>query len=627
MTACRSYVRRIVVVISILGACTTAGAADGLDPTFGDQGLALLSLSTDEDFATAVVVQPDGRIVVGGSVTTGISETGVSLYDFFVARLDVDGGLDATFGTDGVAITPISAGRDVLSALALQPDGKIVAVGQVGQSSEIALVRYGTDGTLDATFGTGGISLVPPTTGVLWPRRVALQPDGKILLAVTDPGPLGLEYSLALLRFLPDGSLDSSFDGDGVAVAASPDVRALGGAVAVQPDGKIIVSGSRFSSGGVLHGVAVARFLSDGSLDSTFDGDGITGSWNPSGASSPKNGLVLQPDGKVVVVGAGGPFVWRYLPDGSPDTTFGPGGRASPLWLIDLFDGQTLVDAALQPDGGLVIVGDTAFSRPLDTRGERDLVLLRLKPDGQRDATFGSDGIITTSVLDDDWAGGVAIQADARVLLVGSASGPQPESAAVLGFKVTGCPDIQSTCRTSWDRGFLLAEERGAEHERRRVVVKLLRGPEISQSDLGDPLVLGGTAYRACIYDDSEKLLVAIDVDRAGATCGSANCWKAIGQAPPAGRGYRYRDRHLVSDGVNVLRLKGGRSGFSKIVFKGRSNPMRRAQALPFLMDRLSGHASVTLQVVASDVAGCDTIDLLLTEESLTGGGARIVGR
>ncbi|MGH2704871.1 MAG: hypothetical protein ACRDJ4_07205, partial [Actinomycetota bacterium] len=282
---------------------------------------------------------------------------------FALARYLPDGSLDASFGSGGLVLTDVSGSiseTDSAFALALQPDGKIVSVGLVAE--QFGLVRYLPDGSLDPTFGTGGIvkTSIGPFSAA---RSVALQADGKIMaVGRTDPGDI-TAGDWALARYNPDGSLDSTFAGGGTVVTDFHGKNDSGGGVVIQPDQKIVVAGRSGDDG------ALARYLPDGSLDPSFGGGGkvVVGAFNTAEA-----GIALQPDGKIVAsgndviqgaIGLDDAVIGRFHPDGSLDKSFGRKGIVT----TDLdADQDESSDVAVQSDGKIVMVGrsvvDGAFA-------------------------------------------------------------------------------------------------------------------------------------------------------------------------------------------------------------------------------------------------------------------------
>jgi uncharacterized delta-60 repeat protein len=402
--------KTIVTLALILAAAVPASAqaAPGdLDPSFGSGGLVTTDFGGRSDFGLAVAVQPDGKIVTAGnSSAVGVFSVSVAL-----ARHNQDGSLDTSFGSGGTVLTSFGGNLSAASDLAIQPDGKIVAVGIANGNFGVA--RYNADGTLDSTFGVGGL-VMTDFGGFDQANGVALQPDGKIVVV----GPLG--GALGVARYNPDGSLDATFGSGGKVVtdvgafsegafdvAIAADKIGVGGDTAAypfgdsdflllryNPDGSLDVSfgtggiattdfgasetafgialaGGKIVAAGATKGAgpadfAVARYNADGSLDSNF-GSGGTITTDIFGASEDTgNGVVVQPDGSITVagiVGSGGTSfaVVRYTSSGALDAGFGSGGKATANFGNPI---NNAFDIAAQPDGKVVVAGGTAdFSR------------------------------------------------------------------------------------------------------------------------------------------------------------------------------------------------------------------------------------------------------------------------
>jgi uncharacterized delta-60 repeat protein len=253
--------------IAISAQCVPASTAAGaLDTCFDGDGKVTIDITPKNDYARAVVIQPDGKIVVAG--TAGIDSAGAS--DFAVVRYNRDGSLDTTFDGDGVALTDIGSEVDDIDNVAgavLQADGKIVVFGDgkiFGATWGFSVVRYNTDGSLDTTFSGDGKATFTPLNTFMSAHDVAIQPDGKIVGVGRRMG--GDVNAAIVVRFNTDGSLDTSFDSDGSASVPLSAART----VALQPSGKIVVAGdSGFTEMGV------ARLNTDGSLDTFFGTNGV----------------------------------------------------------------------------------------------------------------------------------------------------------------------------------------------------------------------------------------------------------------------------------------------------------------------------------------------------------------
>lgn len=395
-----------------------AAAAGELDPAFGVDGKVSTDFFGDADAALDVVIQPDGRIVAAGSART----SGANV-DFALARYNRDGSLDGSFGSGGKVTTDFLDIFDQANALALQPDGKIVAAGTTRDEmnrTDFALARYNSDGILDASFGSGGKVVTDFVGGAAAARAIAIQPDGRIVVAGYSL--VGVNGDFALMRYKSDGSLDASF---GVGGKVTTDFFGLSdGATAVRlmPDGRIIAAGSA-STSIPNNDFALARYNSDGSLDPSFGAGGkVTTEFF--GFTDNVSALVVQPDGRVVAAGGadnlnstGFDFALaRYNVDGSLDSSFGDGGKTTTdfLGIVD-----AAADVALQPDGRIVAVGFASNDR---FGLLVDFALSRYDKKGRLDTGFGSGGkVITEFSGDRDGANAVAIQADGQIVVAGTA--------------------------------------------------------------------------------------------------------------------------------------------------------------------------------------------------------------
>lgn len=300
--------------------------SDGsLDTSFGNNGVVTADVSGYSG-AQGVGIQPDGKIVI-----VGYSDTAFDL--FGLVRYNSDGSLDMTFGTNARVQTRIGNTNAIADAVAIQADGKIVAAGWAGpglSSRSFALARYMANGTPDAAFGSGGqvVTTVGGQNDVI--NAVALQPDGKIVVAGSSViFPLN---EFAVVRYETNGTLDSSFNGTGkVTISFTGFNDCFARSIQVQPDGKIVAAG--YTTGSSTN-FALVRFNEDGSLDNSFGSFGKV-STAFSGGMAYGYGLALQTDGKVVVAGqliSGGigyVALARYNIDGMLDNSFGVGGKAT----------------------------------------------------------------------------------------------------------------------------------------------------------------------------------------------------------------------------------------------------------------------------------------------------------
>ncbi len=337
-----------------------------LDTSFGNAGVKMENIGTrDWDFGRSVAVQADGKILVAGSADTGVIG---SDRDFALVRYNSDGSLDTTFSDDGKQTTNIggsSSSNDVGHSVTAQSDGKILVAGLTGASNEIAVVRYQADGSLDTTFSNDGVQTTGITAGGV--------------------SKIGAETC----------------------------------SVIIQSDGKILVAGTQRNYGTGFNNFALARLNTDGSLDATFNEDGKLTTAIGSSSDSYAQSIVLQPDGKILIAGfmVTGSYSYsdfvlaRYNTDGSLDTTFNRYGYANTgIAPYDLGYSVTL-----QKDGKILLAGASRIN------SFNDFSLVRYNQDGSLDTSFSSDGFLTTAIgSSDDFAYDVVVQSDGKILVSGS---------------------------------------------------------------------------------------------------------------------------------------------------------------------------------------------------------------
>lgn len=446
--------RRALVTILLaglaVGSLTTElfGATGGLDPTFGVGGKVITDFGPS-DWAEALASQRDGKLVVAGVVQDiATFESHVAL-----ARYDSAGRLDTTFDGDGKVVSNLGSPVESSRAVAIQPDGRIVVAGSSSsrdRAPDFLVARYTSDGALDTSFGTGGQTLLDFATPIDVALAVALQPDGKIVV-VGGTRPLGSRtaspYDLALARFNPDGSVDTTFGAGGrvVDTVAGSDELAYG--VALQRDGKIVVAGARLDLAAISTTLVLARYNTDGSPDSSFDGDGRSILNDAAG-----DDVRVAPDGRILVAGwgAGKLAVFQYTAAGILDSRFGKNGIAT----ADLgADGASASSIELQRDGEIVVAGST-FTTNAST--SEDFVVARFNPNGSLDAPFGVKGVVRTDLgaRTFDEARGIAVQADGKIAVAGvtapsdGSSGDFRGDFAVVRYVGTVCSVPKLTGKT-----------------------------------------------------------------------------------------------------------------------------------------------------------------------------------
>jgi uncharacterized delta-60 repeat protein len=326
---------------------------------------------------------------------------------------------------------------DYVNALVIQSDGKILATGysKSGTTEDFALARYNTNGSLDTGFDTDG--KLTSDIGSIYSvaRAVAIQSDGKIVTAGYASN--GSNSDFSVVRYNTDGSFDTGFDGDGKALIPIGSSTDTAYSVAIQSDGKIVVAGQTYT--GSSYDFAVARLNSDGSLDTSFDTDGkVTTDFF--GYTDCANGLAIQADGKIVVVGQSNQVynadfaIARYTTSGALDTTFHVDGKQTDSF----FSYEDIAWAvAVQADGKIVVAGQTYNG------SNTDFAMIRYTSTGGYDTTFGTSwGRVTTGVLSsDDRAYAMAIQSDGKIVLGGSAYSASSTDFALVRYNTNGTLD------------------------------------------------------------------------------------------------------------------------------------------------------------------------------------------
>ncbi len=394
-----------------------------LDPSFDQDGWVLTGLSAGDDFGIALAVLRDGKLLVGGEVSSDYD------MDLAVARYNPDGSLDPAFGSAGWTRTDLDGWDDFAAGIAVQLDGRILLAGT--SRNDFALVRYNLDGGLDATFSGDGWVRTDFLGSADEAKAVAVQPDGRIIVAGYAIN-INYDYDFALARYLPDGSLDTSF---GVGGKVTTDLTADQDqikAIAIQPDGKIVAVGP-VKNGSRLHDFAVARYNSNGTLDLSF---GING-WVATdffGGQDFAYAVVLQADGKIVVAGAADIVkdqaafaVARYTAGGNLDITFSEDGR-----LVTDFGtgGDYAYAVCLQPDGKVIAAG-YAFNGL-----NNDFALVRYNPNGSPDTSFSEDGLIVTDLaMGEDKGLAVVLQVDGKIVVAGSGFNDSDADFALVRYK------------------------------------------------------------------------------------------------------------------------------------------------------------------------------------------------
>ena len=420
---CRTIVTAAIMLAWFISSQAAQSAAGDLDPAFGTGGMVTTDLSRSTDIANAVAAQADGKLVVVGQT---YKNNDFSTEDFAVARYNTDGTLDTTFGGRGKVRTDFPGLAAVPSAVVIQPDGKIVVAGGAFPlftfAGNFEVVRYNPNGTLDRSFGSGGIVTTFFPQGS-YAFAVALQADGKIIAAGThfvdfNPGDMS-DTDFALARYNPDGSLDTTFGNGGTVTTDFFGTEDDVFSILIQPDGKIVAVGSA-NDPADFYDFAAVRYLSNGMIDTTFGvGGKVTTDFGRRGMDQALS-AALQTDGKIVAAGFAISIdgirenfaVARYTSSGVLDTTFNNRG----LQQTDF--GSCCQDAwqvLVQSDGKIVTIG-----YPNSEGSDSDFLLARLNSTGSLDTTFGTGGKVRTSFgnLNGGAQAGL-LQADGKIVAAG----------------------------------------------------------------------------------------------------------------------------------------------------------------------------------------------------------------
>lgn len=393
-----------------------------LDMSFGIRGKVITPIGSgdDDDYGRSVLVQRDGKILVAGSSDDGNGYVNTGYKYFALTRYNPDGTLDAAFGNWGKVTSGVGGiGFAGASSMALQGDGKIVVAGESlewGGMYAIALARYSSNGTLDTRFGNQGRVITSINAGDEWARGVAVQSNGKIVVAGSSRSSGNTDY--ALVRYNSNGSLDTSFGNGGKVVTPVGSWADYGESVILQNDGKIVVAGSSTIPGNPdLSFCALVRYHANGSLDAGFGSGGKVITSIGRGKDCGQ-GAACQSDGKILVAGdfyngSDNDFALvRYNANGTLDTGFGTGGKVITPVGSGYDSGGSV---AVQVDGKIIVAGDS------NNGNDNDFALVRYNANGTLDTGFGSGGKVTTPVGDyGDSSESVAVQIDGKIIVAGS---------------------------------------------------------------------------------------------------------------------------------------------------------------------------------------------------------------
>ena len=552
-----------------------------LDNTYSGDGKKVTDFGSANDFINSIAIQSDGKLVALGYTTHG------SITHVAAARYTRRGRLDNSFDGNGKLTDHVRQGDTHYTGTAVQSDGKIVAAGYTwnGSNYDFALARYNTDGSLDNTFSGNGKKITDFGSGDDKARAIAIQSDGKIILAGS------ADDNFGLVRYNTDGTLDHSFDGDGIVTTdfGSSDSAT---SVIIQSDGKIVAGGS-----------ALARYNTNGSLDLSFDGDGkLTTPFDASHPFSCK-AIALQNDGKIVTAGNsnGDGIFARYNSDGSADNSFGINGVQFIYILTqgEVWQGRSI---GIQNDGKIVVGGDHGYYY---RNARSSFALLRLNTDGSFDATFGDDGMVFTSPgsADLDYGTSVLIQSDNKIILAGYSYNGSSDDFAIARYNTDGSLDntfsgdgIEITqASTAYDRiaGIALDDDKlyaagdGQYPGNFGVVAKYLlaSGGPLPVTFIGFTAELKNKSVLLQWQTENERNLSRFIIERSA----DGNTFSSVANVAAAGNSstkinYTILDQ-LPLPGVNFYRLKmidtDGKFKYSKVVAININNKLSTVKIFP----------------------------------------------
>ncbi|MCX7261869.1 MAG: hypothetical protein NTX67_03625, partial [Burkholderiales bacterium] len=387
----------------------TVNNAPTFTPPPPGAGMVIVPVGLSSDSVSATTLLADGKILMAGQSSNG------SRSDFSLIRLNANGSLDTSFSGDGKVIIRVGATDDSVSDMTLQADGKILVAGTISNPSKaFGVIRLNTNGSLDNSFDSDGMAMFFDLDGANNGRAITLQADGKIILAGYREDYFR-NIDFCLIRLNANGSLDTSFDGDGKAIIPVG-VRTRFDYVSdmsLQADGKILVLGTSYNSNTTDSEFSLIRLNTNGSLDTSFDGDGkafisVGTSWDLAST------IKLQTDGKILVTGNS--FVSsvesrfsmiRLNTDGSLDTSFDTDGKVIGM------SGESGSTITLQSDGKILVLTSGSVNPSFG--------LIRLNANGSRDTSFDGDGKAIVSVGTTWFAPtNINLQADGKILVAGS---------------------------------------------------------------------------------------------------------------------------------------------------------------------------------------------------------------
>jgi uncharacterized delta-60 repeat protein len=419
--------KKVLISLCFLGFTQLVFAQDGtLDNSFGTNGKVLTSVSANNDFASQLVVQVDGKIIVGATSYSGTPSYNKS--NIALIRYNPNGTIDNTFGTNGIVETKFNNVQCSLSRMTSQSDGKIVICGESG--FDFLILRYNSDGSLDNTFGTNG-KVTTDFGGADNPLAMTIQTDGKIIVVgqTSDFFAANTRTKIAIARYNSNGSLDNSFNQTGKIIKhINVDKDDFPYSVAVQADNKIIIGGEETALPILEQSTFLIRYNPNGTFDTGFGANGVA--------------IVdrlytfhkILNDGKILIAGTDRDTATffkmiRFNSNGLIDNSFGTNGTiATQIGDITFLSGGLI----LQKDGKMVMSGETGS--PTNSTFN----IMRFNPNGSFDNTFGTNGkTLISPILSDEHHSLAAQQADGKLLTLGRSSNGTKYNINIIRFSNT----------------------------------------------------------------------------------------------------------------------------------------------------------------------------------------------
>lgn len=484
------YLLFLLPIVLIINTKCMYAQPGWLDTSFGGgDGKVTLDINNDNDEAKDIAIQPNGKIVVLG--TSYINFT----THFTLARFNVDGSIDNTFSDDGYVNIQFDGNTyNSARSVKLQSDGKILVAGSSynGSYYQLAIARLHPDGSFDDTFGNAGQFVFEVPTN-FYCYDMTLDGDERIIV-VGMSGLIGMGNQMTVMRVLSNGTVDTSFGSAGANIAV------IGGsssadAVIVQTDGKIVLAGRTY--GEFYSDIAVARFLDNGELDTSFDSDGKR-TFSIAEYDDYITSMLQLPNGKLLLGGVSNTdFALVQLnTNGSNNNSFSGDGIVA-VDMNESFD--EVHDIALDSDGNIIAAGFIGYNL-------YDMAALRFSPNGVLDPLFHLDGKTNIDFSGTyDYCFAMAIQQDGKILIAGSTVNDGNTDLAIARIQSV-CPVLSSSQNVSIEEG-----------ESFTVGTSTYTTSGVYQDVL--------TAYSGCDSTVTTTLTITVGIDDLGSNENQLNVW------------------------------------------------------------------------------------------------------